>query len=393
MVLNQTAMFLEAYPSLKEPDPGIFVVTGIFLVCFIVGICGNASTLTIILDMGTPKKVKKIRETPQDSFRVYVASLCVVDTLMLLSLPSTIVDSLIGFWIFGTAVCKFHHFCGSVGRIASTLVITSMSIDRYLVVVSPQKLNQRSSKTTLVIMLLLFASASLLLMPLLIFAKAQKVLLFESETKEGHLVQIRIFKCLDNMPTNLLFWFTGSTFFFGYFCPIIVITLFNILLLIKIRSHQQKMSTKSIIPMRKVTIYIMSIALFYFMCWTPYWMSVLYVSYVDLFESRTIKTLTNKSEHIMFLVYCAHIFPYINTALNWLLYGRLARNLRGNKRDNNQVASNGGPSMYNGECDSYSRRLIDIHPKKNDNLDLKLIHPLTQDGDDYSNDYREPDYT
>lgn len=76
----------------------------------------------------------------------------------------------------------------------------------------------------------------------------------------------------------------------------------------------------------------MTIAIFYFACWTPYWFSVLYVSYVDIFESRAIKTLSNKSEDTLFLLYCAHTFPYVNTALNWLLYSRLARNLRGNSQ-------------------------------------------------------------
>lgn len=83
--------YIEAYPSLKEPQPYIFVIAGIFMTCFIVGICGNASTLTMILDIGIPKKarLRSNKQNTHDNFRVYMASLCVVDTLMLLSLPTS----------------------------------------------------------------------------------------------------------------------------------------------------------------------------------------------------------------------------------------------------------------------------------------------------------------
>lgn len=103
----------------------VLIVAGIYLLCFIVGICGNASTLTLIFGFGTPKtkSAPKLGQAAHDRFKVYVACLCFVDSLMLLSLPSTIVDSLIGFWIFGSVACKFHHFCSTVGRLASTLIV------------------------------------------------------------------------------------------------------------------------------------------------------------------------------------------------------------------------------------------------------------------------------
>ena len=84
---------------------------------------------------------------------------------------------------------------------------------------------------------------------------------------------------------------------------------------------------RSMIPMKRVTAYIAAIAIFYFACWTPYWTGVIFVSYIDLFESRELRELTNASEKTMLILYCAHIFPYINTAVNWFLYGRLASNL------------------------------------------------------------------
>lgn len=94
------------------------------------------------------------------------------------------------------------------------------------------------------------------------------------------------------------------------------------------------------IPMKRVTAYITAIAVFYFACWTPYWTGVIFVSYIDLFESRELRELTNASEKTMLILYCAHIFPYVNTAVNWFLYGRLASNLSRSRTTNFNQGSN-----------------------------------------------------
>ncbi|KAI6175883.1 G-PROTEIN-RECEP-F1-2 domain-containing protein [Aphelenchoides bicaudatus] len=275
LTTNGTYYITEAYPSLKEPTSLINFVASIYLFCFVIGICGNASTLTLIFGFGQRHKTApKLGQATHDRFKVYVASLCFTDILMLLSLPSDI-------------------------------------------------------------------------------RKGGAHVLVRIEAGNCHIVHVRIFKCVDSMPSNLLFWFTGSTFFVGYFCPIILISTFNIKLLLEIRRHQRKLK-KSIIPTKRVTIYIVIIALFYFLCWSPYWTSVLYVSYVDIFESRAIKTLTNSSERTILLIYCAHILPYLSTSINWFLYGRLARNLTSQQSSSMMLYRNGAA-----ETTSFTKHLVD----------------------------------
>ncbi|KAI6200367.1 hypothetical protein M3Y96_00726300 [Aphelenchoides besseyi] len=278
---SNTSTYLESYPSLREPEPELFVIAFIFLSCFIVGICGNASTLTQILGFGTPKSTYFNRSsvsTPNRFLRIYVICLIVVDSVMLLGVPSSITESLIGFWLFGN-YCKLHHLANCMGRIASNLMLTSMSVENYLILMKPQKYGNSRHTTGLLILMLGAVASSVLLLPVLIFANAQRVFLFESRNRGGQVIHIRIFRCVDG------------------------------------REQQ------------KIVIDILAIALSRFVCWLPYWISVLYVSYVDLFESRTIKTLSNGSESTMVLLYCAHILPYINAALNWLFYKRIAKDI------------------------------------------------------------------
>ncbi|KAI6218698.1 hypothetical protein M3Y99_01691400 [Aphelenchoides fujianensis] len=343
-VINGT--YLESYPSLREPEPEVFLIVAIFLLCFVVGIVGNASTLTQILGFGAPKQFLSVRAAQQlahDRFlRVYVVCLILADSLMLLGLPTAITESLIGFWVFGSW-CKFHHLANCVGRIASNLVLTSMTVENFLVTTAPQKYATRHT-TGLLVLLLGAAASSVLLLPVLIFANAQRVFLFESRSRNGQAIQIRIFKCVDGMPTNLLFWSTGMNFVIGYFVPFALIAVFNGLLFVRLRKNQ-----------RKIVYDIVYVALSRFVFWMPYWLSVLYVSYVDLFESRTIKTLSNGSEQAMVFLYFAHIMPYLNASLNWLLYARLARDL----------ASQFPPAVHrNGlhEAPSFTHNLADNQP-------------------------------
>ena len=84
------------------------VVVVIFVLCFIIGICGNSSILTIIRGIMSDRKTIRVggKRRESDNAILYIAALCIVDFLMSLSLPPAILNSIIGFWMFDTVVCK-----------------------------------------------------------------------------------------------------------------------------------------------------------------------------------------------------------------------------------------------------------------------------------------------
>lgn len=96
---NQTEMVLyEVYPPVQEPQTRVLVVVTAFLACFVVGICGTSSVLTIIRYVVKRKRRlhpdRRINAT--DYTILYVAALCVVDFIVSLSLPPSIIDNIIG---------------------------------------------------------------------------------------------------------------------------------------------------------------------------------------------------------------------------------------------------------------------------------------------------------
>ena len=118
--------------------------------------------------------------------------------------------------MFGTALCKIHHICGSVGRIVSTFLITAMSFDRYMAICHPYKLWYRSKKFVISTIITLWVAAFIILLPMLIYAKQSEVLLHQiphSKDSRGieNITRVRVYKCNDNIPPSVFLWFTSRS--------------------------------------------------------------------------------------------------------------------------------------------------------------------------------------
>uniref|UniRef100_A0A183BYS1 G_PROTEIN_RECEP_F1_2 domain-containing protein n=1 Tax=Globodera pallida TaxID=36090 RepID=A0A183BYS1_GLOPA len=271
------------YPPIQELQPRVLAVVVIFTLCLVVGVCGNASVLTLIYGIFRGNQLANARpprsstRRSSDNTMLYIAALCVVDFLMSMSLPPAILDSIIGFWMFGTPICKLHHVCGSVGRIVSTFLITALSFDRWVAVCHPYKRNFRSRK---------FVIGTIL--------------------------------------AHINSRFTSSTFVLGYCVPLVLIVYFNSRLIRKLYRHTKQL--RSGIPLRRITTYTSLIAALYFICWTPYWCTVLYAIWMNAFggDGRSEST----SDMLLFIIYCLHLLPYVGSATNWILYGLLNTQLQ-----------------------------------------------------------------
>lgn len=240
-------------------------------------------------------------------------------------------DLLVGFWMFGKYSCKIYRVSNSVGKMTSTFLITALSIDRYIAIGKPQGFNKRTNRQNICIVLLIMIAAAVILSPVIIYATSEKKIRSQKYTPEQNItLAVIIYQCVDGMPSELFLWFTGLIFIMGYVIPMILLIVVNAKLVMKIRAHQRETSVKSVIPIKKITTYIISLAVLYFSCWTPYWISVLYVTYIDLFKSKDGNIIGNDSDmNPYLLIYFTHILPYVNTSVNWFLYGRLA-NTKGN---------------------------------------------------------------
>ncbi|GMS95693.1 hypothetical protein PENTCL1PPCAC_17868, partial [Pristionchus entomophagus] len=166
----------KVFPPVIEQEPRLLSLAILFILCFIVSLAGNVSVLTIIYGI--------IKNSSHGSARgdhtiIYISALCITDLFISISLPTAIADNLLGFWLFGTVICKVHHICGSVGRILSTFLITAISFDRYAAVCHPLSSRFRSHSFVYTLILGMVVCAFVLLLPLLVYSETREYIIHE----------------------------------------------------------------------------------------------------------------------------------------------------------------------------------------------------------------------
>uniref|UniRef100_A0A915APW2 G-protein coupled receptors family 1 profile domain-containing protein n=1 Tax=Parascaris univalens TaxID=6257 RepID=A0A915APW2_PARUN len=202
---------------------------------------------------------------------IYVIVLSCVDFGVCISLPFTVIDQILGFWMFGTVVCKLHAVLENFGKILSALILTAMSFDRYAGVCHPQKKWLRSRKLAICILIGLAAYALVTLCPLLWSFTARELVLFEKETAPYKLTRMRIEKCtMVNISSIVFTMFTVYQCILCYCFPLFLVAYFYSKLLNRLRQHTRQFKS-SHIPLMRISLYTLAVACFYFLCWTPFW--------------------------------------------------------------------------------------------------------------------------
>ncbi|VDO46518.1 unnamed protein product [Haemonchus placei] len=138
---------MDVLPPPNNEDLHVLIMAVSYLLLFLLGTCGNVAVLTTIYHV-----VRSSRAT-LDNTLIYVIVLSCVDFGVCLSLPFTVIDQILGFWMFGTVPCKLHAVFENFGKILSALILTAMSFDRYAGVCHPQKKFLRSRKLAITILI------------------------------------------------------------------------------------------------------------------------------------------------------------------------------------------------------------------------------------------------
>ncbi|XP_013876914.1 C-C chemokine receptor type 9 [Austrofundulus limnaeus] len=101
----------------------------LFWIITIVGGVGNLAVVWIYLN------VRKRLKTMTD---MYLLNLAVADLLFLVTLPLWAAEAS-NSWIFGTALCKINSALYKVNLFSSMMLLTCISVDRYIVIVQTTK--------------------------------------------------------------------------------------------------------------------------------------------------------------------------------------------------------------------------------------------------------------
>uniref|UniRef100_A0AC35GD77 G-protein coupled receptors family 1 profile domain-containing protein n=1 Tax=Panagrolaimus sp. PS1159 TaxID=55785 RepID=A0AC35GD77_9BILA len=318
MVLQGDYEVTDVLPPPNHEDLHVLIMAVGYMLLFLFGTCGNVAVLTTIYH------VVRSRRANLDNTLIYVIVLSCVDFGVCLSLPFTVIDQILGFWMFGSIVCKLHAVLENFGKVLSALILTAMSFDRFAGVCHPQKRWLRSTSLAVCILFGLAAYALVTLCPLLWSFTSRELVLFEKETAPRKKTRMRIEKCtMVNITSTVFTMFTVFLFVLCYLIPLFLVAFFYSKLLSKLRQHARQF-TASHIPLMRISLYTLAVACFYFLCWTPFWVATAYAVYLEYTEDPGARV----PPVFVYCMYFIHALPFTNSAVNWILYGALNSQLQ-----------------------------------------------------------------
>lgn len=342
-----------------EPNSVEYWVALLYSLLAVTALLGNIWVIVVVLDqvcthyMPTPVNTRNMKAAVQSSATVYLLILSIVDLISVLPVPFLVIDIFRNEWPFGIVLCKLMFLCEGANKSLSPLLLTALSVDRYVAVCLPMLVSLRGAKFACFVLLLCFICSLFFIVPVLYHSEINGML--DAKMKLHS-------KCVVEMSQT----FDLLQLLFCYVAPLLVICSVYVAILHRLYRHTRKnlaasasANSRTSISLSRVVKSSVLVVAFYFICWTPYWAlrffamlqdgsesealgsgienpsisdnynsSLTAVGFPETDDSEDRAQLNGLETHQVMLMYLVHALPYAQSAFNWLFYAFLNRNLR-----------------------------------------------------------------
>ena len=241
------------YDALKEVQYASLVIV-LYIIVILVGAIGN--TMVVI----TVVKTRKM----WDATNIFIANLAISDVFVcVFDLPLSAYYQITDKWIFGEALCHVILPALAVVVYDSTLTLTLISIDRYLLIVFPLK-----SKFT-VRMAIVFVA----IIAVVSLAVASPIALYSKYViHDDPELNIHRLYCIEQWPhPKYRMVYTIVTLLCQYFLPLLAIGILYYLIFRRVRQRPQPISKKrSRKPRTRTTKMLVAVVAVFAVTWTPF---------------------------------------------------------------------------------------------------------------------------
>ncbi|CAJ0560551.1 unnamed protein product, partial [Mesorhabditis spiculigera] len=162
-----------------EPEshlqPAVIAVIAVYVQLAVFGLCGNLWVMWTVLSqlLGCATGGRPHKPTIQSSAFIYLLLLSVVDLVSFLPIPLLVSDLVMLRWPFSLGICKFFYICEGVNKTLSPMVLTALSIDRYIAVCKPTLVWMRQTQFALFVVLVCVLLSMTFIVPIGVHAKIE----------------------------------------------------------------------------------------------------------------------------------------------------------------------------------------------------------------------------
>lgn len=186
---------------------------------FILGLIGNCFVIAVVFRTPRMRTVTNF----------FIANLAVADVLVIVfCLPATLISNIYYPWMLGWVMCKFVAYVQGVSVSASVNSLVAVSLDRFLAIWFPLRL-QITTPRARAIIVLIWIMAVCSAVPYLVY--------FETKVVYEDLPELRV--CVEDWPNRQAerLYFLIAHLLFCYLLPLSLIILFYVLIWFKVANR------------------------------------------------------------------------------------------------------------------------------------------------------------
>ncbi|XP_014669822.1 PREDICTED: prolactin-releasing peptide receptor-like [Priapulus caudatus] len=274
-----------------------------YAVIFIVGTAGNFLTCYVVVRNPAMQSVTNI----------FIANLAISDGLMcLISVPFTPLSTWLPAWYFGSVMCHLVPLIQAISVYVSTLTLTAIAVDRFVVICYPFKPRMKMSVCVLVLLLVWVISVSMSL-PMGVYMTVD----------ENRM-------CRENWPVIAhMSMYTMANLLVQFAFPLIIITFCYAMVSMRLSERvRRKMGSRTcrerddqdIRRKRRTNRMLIGMVLIFAFCWLP--LNTLHVIITGINERLAY------SEHFLVTFSFCHVVAMSSTCYNPFIYAYLNDNFR-----------------------------------------------------------------
>ncbi|NXD02710.1 NPFF2 protein, partial [Certhia familiaris] len=316
LYLEGNVSYVDFY--LHQPSVAAVFITS-YLLIFLLCMVGNGGVCFIIL------RSKHMRTVTN----LFILNLAVSDLLVgLFCMPTTLLDSIIAGWPFGSLVCKMSGMVQGISVSASVFTLVAIAMDRFRSIVHPFK-QKLTVPAAVAVIAAIWILAVAIMCPSAVLLRVREEKRFRVLLGSGNATR-PVFWCREEWPDpGMRKIYTMVLFANVYLAPLSLIVAMYARISISLshaaapgagkRSQERRHSVWK--RKRKVIQMLLVITLLFTLSWLPLWTLMLLSDYASL--SQLQLQLIN-----IYIYPFAHWLAFCNSSINPIIYGFCNENFR-----------------------------------------------------------------